>query len=119
MKTAFLLCVFACIHSVAFCGVVVVAGGGEGHEGPANQAKLTAPFAVDFDASGNMYIAEMTGERIRKVAADGNLTTVAGTGKKGFAGDGGPASSAQINGAHHLLMGPDGRLLIADTWNNR
>jgi DNA-binding beta-propeller fold protein YncE len=49
----------------------------------------------------------------------GNLTTVAGTGKKGDQGDGGPATAAEFNGMHHLAALPDGRILLADTWNNR
>ena len=91
----------------------VFAGGGTG------EAELKEPFAIDFDKDGNAYIAEMAaGNRVRKVDPSGKLTTIAGTGEKGAGGDGGPAAKAQFNGMHHLLVGPDGNVWIADTWNN-
>ena len=55
---------------------------------PATQTKLVAPFGVDFDAAGNLYLVEMAGgERVRKMGRDGVLHIIAGTGTKGFAGD--------------------------------
>src|SRR5690348_4172249 len=73
--------------------LVLVAGGGtKAGDCLATEAKLIAPFGVDFDKAGNMYIVEMTGYRVHKVDAKGMLTTIAGTGKKGDAGDGGPAT---------------------------
>ena len=79
---------------------------------------MKEPFAVTFDGSGNTYIVEMAGNRVRVLSPDGAFRVLAGTGEKGFAGDGGPAEKAQFNGPHHLLMGPDGHLYVADTWNN-
>jgi sugar lactone lactonase YvrE len=78
---------------------------------------LTEPFGVDFDASGSMYIVELAGNGVKRFK-DGKVERVAGTGKKGFSGDGGPAIEAEFNGPHHLLMGPEGDVYIADTWNN-
>ncbi len=95
--------------------VAVVAGG----DGAALGAELKEPFAVDFDRDGNAYVCEMAaGNRIRKVDPSGKVSTIAGTGEKGSGGDGGPAAKAQFNGMHHLLVGPDGAIWIADTWNN-
>ena len=101
--------------------IQLVAGGGDGADGsPAANAKLVLPFGVDFDRAGNLYFCEMTGgERIRMIDPQGALTTIAGTGVKGDSGDGGPALKAQVNGPHNLIMGADGHLYIADTWNNR
>ena len=100
--------------------VVLVAGGGDGGSGsPAEAAKLVAPFGVDFDRSGNMYMVEMTGYRAHKVDDKGILTTIAGTGEKGNRGDGGPALKAEFNGMHSLAVAPDGSVFLADTWNNR
>lgn len=100
--------------------VVLVAGGtGEVEPLPPELAKLTQPFAVDFDASGRMFIAEMTGQRIRVVDARGLLSTYAGSGEMGDAGDGREARSAKINGVHHLAVDGKGDLYIADTWNHR
>jgi hypothetical protein len=79
---------------------------------------LKEPFAIDWDKSGNAYIAEMGGNRISLLDKGGKLSVFAGTGEKGLSGDGGPASKAQFNGPHHLLFGPDGDLYIADTFNN-
>ncbi len=81
--------------------------------------ELKEPFAVDFDKSGTMYVAEMGGHSIALIEKSGALSRLAGTGQKGDAGDGGPAGKAQFNGPHHLLVGPDGHLYVADTFNNR
>src|SRR5690242_676554 len=75
--------------------LVLVAGGGEGGDGsPAREAKLQAPFGVDFDRAGNLFLVEFTGHRVRKIDGRGILHTIAGTGEKGYAGDGGPAAKA-------------------------
>ena len=100
--------------------VVVVAGGGNEVTGPATRCRLHAPFGIDFDRSGNMFIVEMAGgERVLRVDRRGMLTVVAGTGEKGDRGDGGQAVQAQFNGMHSLAVGPPDDLFIADTWNNR
>jgi DNA-binding beta-propeller fold protein YncE len=99
----------------------VIAGGGSGGDGSqALAAKLTDPFAVARDAGGNLYVAEMLGNRVRRIDAAGIVTTVAGTGEKADGGDGGPGSAARFNGPHHLVIPPGGSLVyIADTFNNR
>jgi DNA-binding beta-propeller fold protein YncE len=98
--------------------IVLVAGtGGDGSL--ALKGKLDGPFGVAFDKGGTMYIVEMTGQRVLKIDDKGTLNVLAGTGKKGNAGDRGPASEAEFNGPHSLAVGPDGIVYIADTWNNR
>ncbi|HEY2942108.1 MAG TPA: hypothetical protein VGN09_06720 [Vicinamibacteria bacterium] len=79
---------------------------------------LNEPFGVTFDGAGNVYIVEMGGNRISVRGRDGRPAVLAGTGEKGFSGDGGPGAKAQFNGPHHLLRGPDGGLYVADTGNN-
>lgn len=81
-------------------------------------AGLKEPFAIDWDRSGNAYIAEMGGNRISLLHKNGTLSVFAGTGEKGLSGDGGPATKAQFNGPHHLTVGPGGELYVADTFNN-
>jgi streptogramin lyase len=67
-----------------------------------------------------MIIVEMSkGERVLKVDRQGNVLHVAGTGSKGFAGDGGDPKQAQFNGVHNLAVLPDGAVLLADSWNQR
>ena len=101
--------------------VLVVAGGGAAAgNAPAAACKLNAPFGVDFDRAGNFFMVEMVGgERVLKVDARGQLTVFAGTGEKGFSGDGGPALEAQFNGMHNLAVAPNGDIYLADTWNSR
>jgi DNA-binding beta-propeller fold protein YncE len=99
--------------------LVLVAGSGTEKDGPATKAKLQGPFGVDFDKAGNMYVVEMIGQRVCRVDPKGTLTVLAGTGKKGDGGDGGPAAKAEFNGPHSLAVAPNGDLYIADTWNNR
>jgi sugar lactone lactonase YvrE len=108
------------IHPACADKLVRIAGGGaESNNVPATQAKLIQPFGIDFDKAGNYYIAELLGDRILKVDPKGNFTILAGTGKKGNTGDGGPALQATFNGMHSLAVTPDGTVYAADTWNNR
>ena len=100
--------------------LTLVAGGGTGGDGSiAGQAKLVAPFGVGFDAKGILFFVEMTGHRLRKIGQDGLVTTVAGSGRVGSGGDGGPAAQAELNGPHSLAVARNGDIFVADTWNNR
>jgi DNA-binding beta-propeller fold protein YncE len=101
--------------------LVLFAGGGDTQDNvPATQAKLISPFGIDFDATGNAYLVELAGERGLKVDSQGTLHIVAGTGKKGAGGDGGPARQATFNGMHSLaVQRKTGDVYLADTWNGR
>jgi len=100
--------------------VALVAGDGSSRtDVPATEAKLTQPFGIDFDRNGNAFLVELNGNRVLKIDARGRLTTLAGTGKKGVGGDGGPAANAEFNGPHNLAVAPNGDVYVADTWNNR
>ena len=101
--------------------IILVAGGAKDATGiPASEAKLKEPFGVDFDRTGNLFIIEMaSGNRLLKMDATGVLTHLAGTGKAGASGDGGPALAAEFNGPHNLAVLPDGNVLIGDTWAGR
>src|SRR5882757_8827649 len=85
----------------------------------ATSAQLNAPEAVDPTADGGFLIADSTNNRIRKVSANGTISTVAGTGTPGFNGDGIPAGTAQVNGPSDVEATPDGGFLIADYANHR
>lgn len=99
---------------------VLVAGGGSGGDGGiATQGKLDKPFAVALDKTGNLYVGEFEGCRVLKVDPAGVFTTLAGTGEKGFAGDGGPGVKAEFNRIHDVVAGPDGDLYVADSSNRR
>ncbi len=90
-----------------------------GDGGLAVNAGIYQPFAVCSDGSGNIYIAEYQGHRIRKVSPSGMITTVAGNGSMGFAGDGGPATSATLFNPIGIAADASGNLYIADYNNNR
>ena len=96
------------------------AKGYSGDGGSALAARLNEPYEVRFDAAGNMFFVEMQNHLVRKVAAgSGRITTVAGTGKKGFSGDGGPAVKATFNVPHSIALDGRGGLYIADIGNHR
>jgi DNA-binding beta-propeller fold protein YncE len=104
--------------------VTTIAGNGErgyrGDGGPAVDAALNMPHEIQFDSSGNIYIAERDNHVIRKVdRATGIISTVAGTGVAGFSGDGGPGTKAQLRQPHSVAFDRDGSLLICDIGNHR
>ena len=104
--------------------VTVVAGAGtKGHlgdGGPAKAALLSAPHEVRFDSKGNMFVAERDSHVVRHVDMKTQvISTVAGTGVAGYSGDGGPASSAQLNQPHSIVLDSSDNVLICDINNNR
>lgn len=111
------------IREISPAGVITtVAGtgmagyGGDG--GAATTALLDTPTGVSVDTSGNLYIADSHNHRVRKVSA-GVITTIAGNGTAGFAGDGGQATAAQLDLPTALAVDAAGTLYIADTNNQR
>jgi sugar lactone lactonase YvrE len=99
--------------------IVLVAGGGSDTNTAspvqATAAKLSAPFGVDFDGEGNLFLVEMTGHRVRRMDTNGMLAVIAGTGFKGDMD--GPALQAQFNGIHNLAVSGN-QVVLADTWNS-
>jgi len=102
----------------------IIAGGGSfvgysGDGGPALRASLRLPRALAIDSLGNVFVADSGNERIRMVARDGTIGTVAGNGDRGFSGEGGPATAAALFAPAGLAVSPDGSVYIADTNNHR
>jgi sugar lactone lactonase YvrE len=91
--------------------------GFSGDGGPATEAKLTA-LDVALDGRGNMYITDTKNQRIRKVDKDGIIHTVAGSGKKGYSGDGGPATEAALNDPWGIAVDGEGNLFFGDHHNS-
>ncbi len=102
------------IETVA--GTGVEAFGGDG--GPAAAAQLVQPTAVAVDAAGNLYVADFSGHRVRKMDAAGVITTAAGTGTSDYRGDYGPATSANIFFPFGVAVDSVGNLYVADTGNH-
>jgi sugar lactone lactonase YvrE len=103
--------------------ITTIAGTGtfgfSGDGGPAISAQFAGPTAVAFDGAGNLYVADQSNSRIRQVAAKtGVITTVAGSQQSGYSGDGGPATSAQLNLPNGVAADSAGNLYIADSFNN-
>lgn len=93
--------------------------GFRGDGGPANQAWLFVPQAVDVNpATGVVYIADASNRRIRQVTPDGTISTFAGSGQFGGGGDGGPAIEAEFLGISDVAVGPDGRVYVSDVRTN-
>jgi uncharacterized protein (TIGR03437 family) len=112
------------IRKVGTDGTIgTIAGNGtstfSGDGGPAVNAGLSSPYGVAIDKAGSLYIADAQHNRIRKIAADGTISTVVGTGGQGFSGDGGLAINAQLNTPSAVIFDAAGNMLITDTNNNR
>lgn len=89
-----------------------------GDGGPATSASLFLPFGMTLDGSGNLYIADTYNERVRRVDhATGNIQTIAGDGIAGYAGDGGPGTSAHLNQPSSVALDAAGNVYISDTGN--
>lgn len=90
--------------------------GFSGDGGAATSAELCDPSDVKLDASGNLYIADSCNQRIRKVAAStGYISTIAGNGTDGYTGDGGAATSAELNGPEYLAVDSSSNYYFTDT----
>ena len=98
------------INTIAGTG----AEGSEGDGGPATEAQLNRPNAIAVDADGNVFVGEYSGYRVRKIDAAGTITTIAGIGTKGGAGDGGPANAAQFNFISGLAVDGSGNVYVSD-----
>ncbi|MBI4474083.1 MAG: IPT/TIG domain-containing protein, partial [Acidobacteria bacterium] len=103
--------------------ITTVAGSGTsgfaGDGGPATAAALNAPNWIAVDANGNLYIGDSTTHRIRRVAPDGIINTIAGTGIAGFSGDGGPAILARLSNPGAIAVDSAGSVFVVDTNNVR
>jgi trimeric autotransporter adhesin len=93
--------------------------GYSGDGGQATLAELSTTEGIAVDSTGNLYIADSGNACIRKVSSSGIITTVVGNGSWGFSGDGGQATSAQLDYPYGVIVDSAGNLFIVDTWNNR
>ena len=113
------------VREVSSSGAVsIVVGTGvqgfAGDGGLATAARLDSPMGLAVDASGNCYISDTHNQRIRKITAStGIITTIAGGGRAGFSGDGGPAKAAALSRPTALALDGAGNLYVADTGNHR
>ena len=113
MRSALVFVFLLAFHPVAHAQKLLLAAG------EPNSRKIQSPFGIASDAAGNLYIAEAFGHRVLKLDAKGSLTAIAGNGKKGDGGDGGPALEGQFNFMHDLIVARNGDVYVADSDNYR
>jgi uncharacterized protein YjdB len=113
----FCVLVSTCAHAQV---ITTVAGGMRPPDGvSATNSSLTYPTGVALDGAGNIYVADYGYQRIRKINSSGVITTVAGNGRGGFGGDGGPATAAYLYNPIGVATDASGNVYIADRDNNR
>ena len=112
-----------CVRRILTSGTVETVAGGvfgsAGDGGPATAADLKYPYGLAADRSGNIYVADLLNSRVRIIATDGTMFTVAGTGSPGFNGDGQPGPYTALDMPAELAAGTGGSIYIADLRNFR
>ena len=103
-------------ESEVFAGTGEAGSAGDG--GPASEASIQEPVGIAFAPDGSLLIADFAANRIRAVAPDGTITTVAGTGREGRSGDGGAATRADLGLPAHVALDPTGRYVAVPTLGN-
>jgi streptogramin lyase len=101
---------------INFAGTGVAGSSGDG--GPARQAEVNTPFGLARGPDGALWFADYEANQVRRVARDGTISTVIGTGRAGYTGDGGPAAVATLNNPHELRFDRQGNLFVADAGNH-
>ena len=112
------------VRKIDAAGTITTLAGTEtwgyaGDGGPAAEAQLNSTRGVAVDAAGNVYVADSGNHRVRKIDAAGTITTLAGTGTRGYAGDGGPAAEAQLNYPSGVAVDAAGNVYVVDAGNDR
>lgn len=114
---------FASVNTLCSQIIYTIAGNGvSGYNGDnisSSSAQVGGPTGIATDTAGNIYFCDQTNNRIRKIAPNGMITTVVGTGVGGFSGDGGPALNAKIAWPYDVAIDRSGNLYIADMMNKR
>src|SRR5881398_3424834 len=104
------------VATIAGTGVAGFSGDG----GPGIAGQTNNPYGLTVGPDGALYFCEIGNHRVRRLdLKSGTITTAAGSGQKGYAGDGGPASKAQLRQPHSIAFDAEGRLLICDIGNHR
>jgi streptogramin lyase len=102
--------------------ITTFAGTGEagysGDGGPATDARIDNPYGIARGPDGGLYICDMNNHVVRRVSPDGTISTVAGTGKRGYTGDGGPATRAQLNEPYEIRFDSKGNLFFVERLNH-
>ena len=122
-QTSFSLIVLICFAAVGQAHeVVTFAGTGTsgraGDNGPAAQAQVGGPFGISLGPDNALYVCETTTHVIRRIAPDGRVTTVAGIGKAGYSGDGGPATRAELNEPYEVRFDRAGHMFFVEMQNH-
>jgi sugar lactone lactonase YvrE len=111
------------INAFAGAGPIPAVGSNEGgfggDGGPAKRARFHVPTSVAFDLEGDLYVADRDNGAVRKIGRDGLISTVAGTGSRGYSGDGGPAVKARLDQPQGFAFDKAGNLYVSDSANNR
>lgn len=112
------------IRKIDRAGIITTVGGNNtvgysGDGGPATNAQMDYPSGLCVDKAGNIFIADLYNSRVRKIDTEGIITTIAGIGTKAFSGDGGPATSAEINNVSAICIDTAGTIYFTDYNNYR
>jgi len=111
------------IRKINTAGIITtIAGTGTpgytGNGGPAIAAKLHNPVGIAVDAAGNIYVADMYNNAVRKISTSGIISTIAGNGTTGYSGNGGEATSAQLFFPSSVFVDATGNVYVGDNQNN-